>query len=168
VYDEAKRYAETLTMTYQRLYDLDAKIVRIFNTYGPGLWPGDGRVVSNFLAQAMTAQPLTVFGDGRQTRSFCYVSDEIAGILALLKSTHVGPMNVGNPIEISMLELASAVLDLTGAKSRIEFAPLPVSDPRRRCPDITLARSVLGWKPEVTLTEGLERTYAWYRAETPR
>jgi dTDP-glucose 4,6-dehydratase len=163
VYDEAKRFAEALALAYHRAHDLDVRIVRIFNTYGPRLRPADGRVVSNFLVQAMRGEPLTVFGDGKQTRSFCYVEDEIRGILALLDSDHVGPVNIGNPNEFTILDLAEAVIDVTGSKSEIAFEPLPVDDPTQRKPDITLAKELLGWSPTVELREGLERTHAWYR-----
>ncbi|HEV3449617.1 MAG TPA: UDP-glucuronic acid decarboxylase family protein [Acidimicrobiia bacterium] len=165
VYDEAKRYAEALTMAYHRAQGVDTKIVRVFNCYGPGLLPGDGRVVSNFLRQAMAGEALTVYGDGTQTRSFCYVEDEVRGILALLASDWTGPMNLGNPDEHTVLELAKLVLEVTGSASPIRFAELPDDDPTRRCPDITLARAVLGWSPQVDLRAGLERTYEWYRAE---
>lgn len=165
VYDEAKRFAEAMTLAYHRYHGLDVRIVRIFNTYGPRLRPGDGRVVSNFLVQAMDGKALTVFGDGRQTRSFCYVDDEVRGILALLEGDHVGPVNIGNPGEFTMLELADAVREVTGSESEIVFEPLPVDDPGRRRPDITLARQLLGWEPEVDLREGLARTLAWYREE---
>jgi nucleoside-diphosphate-sugar epimerase len=164
VYDEAKRYAEAITMAYHRLHGLDTKIVRIFNCYGPNLWPSDGRAVSNFLAQAIRGEPLTLFGSGEQTRSFCYVDDEVEGILALLESDHVGPMNIGNPDELTILELARAVLEVTGSDSPIVFSGLPVDDPRRRRPDIGLAVSVLGWKPLVKLADGLARTAAWYQS----
>jgi dTDP-glucose 4,6-dehydratase len=163
VYDEAKRFAEALTMAYHREFAVDTKIVRIFNTYGPRLSVADGRVVSNFLDQAMRGVPLTVFGDGRQTRSFCFVDDEVRGILALLDSAHVGPMNIGNPGEFTMLELAELVLELTGARSPLVFEPLPTDDPKQRRPDIALAESVLGWRPEVDLRDGLTRTHDWYR-----
>jgi dTDP-glucose 4,6-dehydratase len=163
VYDEAKRFAEALTMAYHREFEIDTKIVRIFNTYGPRLSVADGRVVSNFLDQAMRGVPLTVFGDGRQTRSFCFVDDEVRGILALLDSAHVGPMNIGNPGEFTMLELAELVLELTGARSPLVFEPLPTDDPKQRRPDIALAESVLGWRPEVDLRDGLTRTHDWYR-----
>jgi len=163
VYDEAKRYAEAITMAYQREFDVDTKIVRIFNTYGPRLNPADGRVVSNFLAQAMRGEPLTVYGDGKQTRSFCYVTDEVEGLLALLESDHVGPMNIGNPGEFTMLELAELVVEVTGSASDVTFEPLPIDDPRQRRPDISLAERVLGWHPRVDLREGLARTYDWYR-----
>ncbi len=163
VYDEAKRYAEAITMAYHRQFDVDTKIVRIFNTYGPRLNPADGRVVSNFLAQAMRGEPLTVYGDGKQTRSFCYVSDEVEGLLALLESDHVGPINIGNPDEFTMLELAELVVEIAGATSEVVFEPLPVDDPRQRRPDISLAERVLGWHPRVDLREGLARTHDWYR-----
>ena len=163
VYDEAKRYAEALTMAYHRTHGIDTKIVRIFNCFGPGLLPGDGRVVSNFLVQAMAAEPLTVYGDGTQTRSFCFVDDEVRGIIALLDSAWIGPMNIGNPDEHTVLELAKLVLEVTGSSSAIAFAELPDDDPTRRRPDISRARSVLGWSPEIGLRDGLARTYAWYR-----
>jgi dTDP-glucose 4,6-dehydratase len=163
VYDEAKRYAEAITMAYHRVHDVDTKIVRIFNTYGPKLRAADGRVVSNFLAQAMQGKSLTVYGDGKQTRSFCYVSDEVRGLYELLVSDHVGPMNIGNPDEFTMLELAELVLEVTGAAVEILFEPLPADDPRQRRPDISLAQEVLGWHPTVDLREGLALTYDWYR-----
>ncbi len=165
VYDEAKRFAEALTLAYHRAHGLDVRIVRIFNTYGPRLRPADGRVVSNFLVQAMEGKSLTIYGDGEQTRSFCYVDDLIEGILGLLRSDHVGPMNIGNPNEFTIRELAETVLDVTGSASEIAFEPLPTDDPTQRQPDITLARSVLGWEPGVQLREGLTRTYDWYRKE---
>jgi nucleoside-diphosphate-sugar epimerase len=163
VYDEAKRYAEAITMAYHREFGVDTRIVRIFNSYGPRLNPGDGRVVSNFLAQAMRGEPLTVYGDGTQTRSFCYVSDEIEGLAALLESDHVGPVNIGNATEFTMLELAELVLEITGSASELVFEPLPADDPRQRRPDISLAERVLGWRPRVDLREGLARTHDWYR-----
>jgi dTDP-glucose 4,6-dehydratase len=168
VYDEAKRFAESMAMAYHRVHGVDVKIVRIFNTFGPCLRPGDGRVVSNFLVQAIDGKPLTVYGDGSQTRSYCYVDDEVAGILALLESDWTGPMNIGNPDEFTVLELAEVVLELTGSSSEIVFEPLPVDDPARRRPDITLATRVLGWRPEVELREGLARTYDWFRRERER
>ena len=163
VYDEAKRFAEALTMAYHREFGVDTKIARIFNTYGPRLSLADGRVVSNFLDQAIRGAPLTVFGDGTQTRSFCFVDDEVRGILGLLDSTHVGAMNIGNPGEFTMLELAALVLEITGSGSELVFELLPTDDPKQRRPDITLAESVLGWRPEVDLREGLTRTHDWYR-----
>jgi dTDP-glucose 4,6-dehydratase len=163
VYDEAKRYAEAITMAYHRTHNVDTKIVRIFNCFGPGLAPGDGRVVSNFLAQAMAGEPLTVYGTGQQTRSFCYVDDEVRGILALLASDWVGPMNIGNPDEHTIVELAELVLEITGSRSELRFVDLPVDDPTRRCPDISQARAVLGWSPQVPLRTGVELTYESYR-----
>ena len=163
VYDEAKRFAEAITMAYHREFGLDTRIVRIFNSYGPRLRPADGRVVSNFLAQAMTGRALTVYGDGTQTRSFCYVSDEIEGIAALLESDHVEPVNIGNPDEFTMLELAKIVLEVTGSTSELVFEALPADDPRQRQPDISLAERVLGWHPRVGLREGLALTHDWYR-----
>jgi dTDP-glucose 4,6-dehydratase len=164
VYDEAKRFAEAMTMAYHRTHGLDVRIVRIFNTYGPRMRADDGRVVSNFVVQALRGEPLTVYGDGTQTRSFCYVADEIRGFLALLDSDEVGPVNIGNPGEFTVLELAELVLEVTGSTSEIVFEPLPVDDPRQRRPDITLARERLGWEPTVPLREGLERTVAHFRA----
>lgn len=164
VYDEAKRFAEALTMAAHRARGVDVGIVRIFNTYGPRLSPGDGRVVSNFCVQALTGQPLTVYGDGSQTRSLCYVSDLVAGLLALAGAKGVtGPVNVGNPDERTVGELARTVLELSGSTSPIEHLPLPTDDPRRRCPDIALAREALGWSPTVPLHEGLGRTLEWFR-----
>jgi dTDP-glucose 4,6-dehydratase len=168
VYDEAKRFAEAMALAYHRAHGLDVKIVRIFNTMGPRLRSGDGRVVSNFLNQAIDGKPLTVFGDGKQTRSFCYVADEVRGILALLDSGWTGPMNIGNPDEFTVLELAELVLEVTGSTSEITFEALPVDDPVRRRPDISLARRELGWRPEVDLREGLALTYDWYRRERDR
>jgi dTDP-glucose 4,6-dehydratase len=164
VYDEAKRFAEALTMAWHRTYGTDVGIVRIFNTYGPRLRPGDGRVVSNFLTQAIGGRPLTVYGDGTQTRSLCFVSDEVAGILALLDASITGPVNIGNPDEYSMLELARIVLEVTGSSSEIVHAPLPQDDPTRRRPDISLARRELGWEPVVALHDGLRRTADFFSA----
>jgi dTDP-glucose 4,6-dehydratase len=168
VYDEAKRFAETLTMTYHRLYDLPTRIVRIFNTYGPRLRPADGRVVSNFLVQAIAGTPLTVYGHGRQTRSFCFVADEVRGILALFDSQVVEPVNIGNPIEYTMLELAQLVCEVAGAKPDFVFESLPKGDPTRRKPDISRAQQLLGWEPKIELREGLELTHAWYLEERAR
>ncbi len=164
-YDEAKRYAEALTVAYQRVHGLDVCILRIFNTYGSRMQVEDGRVVSNFIVQALQGKPLTVYGDGSQTRSFCHVSDEVAGILRLLDSDLTGPVNIGNPDEVTMLELAAVVLELTGSSSELVFEPLPVDDPRQRRPDITLARTELGWEPEVDLRQGLELTIPYFRSE---
>jgi len=162
VYDEAKRFAEALTMAMHRTHGVNVGIARIFNTYGPRLSPGDGRVVSNFIVQALRGEPLTVYGDGTQTRSFCYVDDEIRGLVALLDSSYVGPVNVGNPDERSMLDLAQFVLEMTGSSAAITFEPLPTDDPTRRCPDITLARRELGWEPRIGLREGIARTIDYF------
>jgi dTDP-glucose 4,6-dehydratase len=164
VYDEGKRYSEALTMAYHRGHGVDTRIVRIFNTYGPRLAPGDGRAVPNFISQALAGEPLTVYGDGSQTRSFCYVDDLVDGILALLESGEHEPVNLGNPDERSILELAELVIQVAGGGSRIEFEPLPEDDPRVRCPDTGRARSLLGWEPRVPLEEGLARTVEWYRS----
>jgi dTDP-glucose 4,6-dehydratase len=158
VYDEAKRYAEALTMAYHRQQGVDTAIVRIFNTYGPRMRPHDGRAIPTFLRQALLDRPITVFGDGSQTRSFCYVDDEIRGLIALSESGYHSPVNVGNPDEFTLLELANAVVEVTGAKSEIVFEPLPTDDPQVRQPDITLAREILGWEPKISLRDGLKRT----------
>jgi dTDP-glucose 4,6-dehydratase len=163
VYDEAKRYAEAMTMAYHRHHDLDVRIVRIFNTYGPSQRTEDGRAVSNFLVQALQGKPVTVFGDGRQTRSFCYVDDEIRGFLALLDSDMTGPVNIGNPDEYTILQLAELAVEVTDSSSELVFQPLPVDDPTQRQPDITIAREQLGWTPEVPLRTGLERTAGYFR-----
>jgi len=168
VYDESKRFAESLTMAWHRTHGTNVSIVRIFNTYGPRLRPGDGRVVSNFLVQSLEGRPLTVYGDGSQTRSLCFVDDEVAGIVALLDSDLTGPVNIGNPNELTVLELARAVIELTGSSSTIAFEPLPVDDPSRRRPDITLARTALGWEPRIGLEEGLGRTAEFFRAGAPK
>jgi dTDP-glucose 4,6-dehydratase len=162
-YDEAKRYAEALCMAYWREYQANIGIVRIFNTYGPRLDPTDGRVVSNFVCQALQGRDLTVYGDGSQTRSFCYVDDEIRGILALLDSNERGPINIGNPVEFTMLELAQLVLELTGSQSQLVYEALPADDPLQRCPDISLARQLLGWEPIVGLRDGLRNTINWFQ-----
>jgi dTDP-glucose 4,6-dehydratase len=163
VYDEAKRFAEAMTMAYHRYHGLDVRIVRIFNTYGPRLRRQDGRVVSNFLLQALQGKSLTIYGDGSQTRSFCYVDDEVRGILALLDSDLTGPVNIGNPGEFTMRELADIVLDVTRSSSELVYEPLPVDDPTQRQPDITLARERLGWEPTISLRQGLELTADWFR-----
>ncbi len=168
VYDEAKRYAEALTFAYHRVHDIPVRVIRIFNTYGPRLRAGDGRVVSNLLVQAMDGAPLTIYGDGSQTRSFCYVEDEVRGILALLNGGHTGPMNIGNPAEFTILELARTILEITGSSSNLVFEELPTDDPTRRCPDISLARRELNWEPRVDLREGLARTHDWYQKERER
>jgi dTDP-glucose 4,6-dehydratase len=158
VYDEAKRYAEALTMAYHRQQGVDTSIIRIFNTYGARMRPYDGRAIPTFLRQALQNRPITVFGDGSQTRSFCYVDDLIAGMIALAESGEHQPINVGNPTEFTLLELAETVVDVTGSESEIVFEALPTDDPQVRQPDITLARELLGWEPEVDLREGLRRT----------
>ena len=163
VYDEAKRFAEAMVMAYHRVHGLDTRIVRIFNTYGPRMRPRDGRVVPAFLQQALTGEPLTVFGDGSQTRSFCYVDDLIEGIFRLLMSAQVDPVNIGNPHEMTILQFAEAIRAAVGSDSPIDFRPLPVDDPKTRQPDIALARRVLGWEPQVPLAEGIRRTLDYFR-----
>jgi dTDP-glucose 4,6-dehydratase len=162
VYDEAKRFAEAMTMAYHRFHGVDTRIVRIFNTYGPRMRPGDGRVVSNFITQALRGDPITVYGDGSQTRSFCYVDDEVDGIYRLFNSGEVEPVNVGNPGEFTILELAEKVIEVTGSRSTIEYMPLPTDDPAVRQPDITRARRELGWEPTVSLEEGLLKTIPYF------
>jgi len=158
VYDEAKRYAEALTMAYHRQQGVDTAIVRIFNTYGPRMRPHDGRAIPTFLRQALQDRPITVFGDGSQTRSFCYVEDEIRGLIALAESGYHTPVNIGNPDEFTLLELAKTVIEVTGSRSEIVYEALPTDDPQVRQPDITLAREILGWEPSISLREGLTRT----------
>ena len=162
VYDEAKRFAEAITMAYRRHHGVDTRIVRIFNTYGPRMRAGDGRVVPTFICQALAGVPLTAFGDGTQTRSFCFVADLIEGIWRLLNSDYAEPVNIGNPAEMTVLEFAREIIRLTGSRSEIRFEPLPVDDPKVRQPDITLARRVLGWEPRVALAAGLEETIAFF------
>jgi dTDP-glucose 4,6-dehydratase len=162
VYDEAKRFAEALTMAYHRHHDVDTRIVRIFNTYGPRMRAGDGRVVPTFINQALAGEPLTCFGDGSQTRSFCYVDDLIEGIYRLLQSNWVDPMNIGNPSEMTVLEFAREIVRITGSASEIVFTELPVDDPKVRQPDIALAKRVLGWEPTVKLADGLDSTIAFF------
>jgi dTDP-glucose 4,6-dehydratase len=164
-YDEAKRYAEAIAMAYHRTHGVDVRIARIFNSYGARMQADDGRVVSNFLSQALEGRPLTVYGDGTQTRSFCYVDDQVRGLLALLGSDHLGPMNIGSPDELTMLELADLVVEVTGSSSTVAHEPLPADDPKQRRPDITLARTVLGWEPVVDLRTGLSRTAEWLARE---
>ena len=161
VYDEAKRFSEAVIVAYRRYHKVDTHIVRIFNTYGPRMQLNDGRVIPNFMKQALRGEDLTVYGDGSQTRSFCYVSDEIEGILRLAKSSEPGPVNLGNPAEFTILECANKVLAVTGSKSRIRHEALPQDDPKQRCPDISKARQVLGWEPKISLEEGLIPTYFW-------
>jgi dTDP-glucose 4,6-dehydratase len=164
VYDEAKRYAEAMTMAYHRHHGLDVRIVRIFNTFGPKMRPDDGRAVSNFMVQALRGEPITIYGDGSQTRSFTYVDDEIRGFLALLDSNVRVPVNIGNPEEYTIKQLAEMTLEVTGSASKLTYVPLPVDDPTQRQPDITRARDLLGWEPTVGLREGLERTADYFRS----
>jgi UDP-glucuronate decarboxylase len=165
-YDEGKRCAETLFFDYHRQHDLDIKVVRIFNTYGPRMHPNDGRVVSNFIIQALRGQEITIFGDGQQTRSFCYVDDLIDSMLLMMSSDLkiTGPINIGNPAEYTMLELAEMILRLTGSTSKLSFRPLPSDDPKQRQPDIRAAKDTLGWEPKIPLEEGLRRTIAYFRS----
>ena len=164
VYDEAKRFAEALTMAYYRHYRVNTRIVRIFNTYGPRLQLNDGRVISNFMKQALLGEDLTVYGKGNQTRSFCYVSDEIEGILRLSRSGEHLPVNIGNPDEFTILECAKRVIDVTGSRSNIRFASIPEDDPRRRCPDITKAKTLFEWQPTIDLSAGLKLSLPYFRA----
>jgi dTDP-glucose 4,6-dehydratase len=168
VYDEAKRFAEAMTMAYHRAHGLDTRIVRIFNTYGPRMRLNDGRALPNFLYQALMGQPLTIYGDGRQTRSFCYVSDLVEGIYRLLESDEHEPVNIGNPQEITILEFAERIRQLVGTSAAIVFQPLPQDDPRRRCPDIGKARRILHWEPKVGLDEGLRLTLDFFRKQLER
>ncbi|MGA7833090.1 MAG: UDP-glucuronic acid decarboxylase family protein [Terracidiphilus sp.] len=163
VYDEAKRFAEAMVMAYHRSRGVNTHLVRIFNTYGPRLHPSDGRVVSNFIMQALRGEPLTVYGDGNQTRSFCYVDDLIEGILRLSRSEEHMPVNIGNPDEFTILECAQAVLEVTGSKSELRYEDLPEDDPSRRRPDIAKARALLGWEPRIKLKEGLEKSLEFFR-----
>jgi dTDP-glucose 4,6-dehydratase len=165
VYDEAKRFGEAMTMAYHRAHDVDTRIVRIFNTYGPRMRLNDGRALPNFLHQALTGQPITVYGDGRQTRSFCFVSDLVEGIYRLMQANDHEPVNIGNPQEITILEFAERIRALIGTDVPIVFEPLPQDDPKRRCPDITKARHLLGWEPKVSLEEGLRITFAFFREQ---
>jgi len=164
VYDEAKRFAEAMTMAYHRAHHVQTRIARIFNTYGPRMRLQDGRVVPAFIGQALKGEPLTVFGDGLQTRSFCYVSDEIDGLFRLGMSQEVFPVNVGNPIEMTVLDFAKLILQITRSKSSIDYRPLPVDDPKVRQPDITRARQLLGWEPKVPVDEGLRKTIEYFKA----
>jgi dTDP-glucose 4,6-dehydratase len=163
VYDEAKRFAEAMTMAYHRHHGVDVRIVRIFNTFGPRMQLHDGRAIPNFMTQAIRGEPITVFGDGSQTRSFCYVDDLIDGILRLLRSDYVGPVNIGNPQEMSLLEMARHIIRISGSPSEVVFRGLPPDDPKVRRPDIALARRVLGWEPRVSIEDGLQRTLAYFR-----
>jgi UDP-glucuronate decarboxylase len=163
-YDEGKRCAETLFFDYYRQHKLKIKVARIFNTYGPRMYPNDGRVVSNFIIQSLKNEPITIYGDGQQTRSFCYVDDQIEALVCFMNSPDdfVGPLNIGNPVEISIAELAKTIIDLAGSSSKLEREPLPSDDPKQRCPDIRLAKKKLGWQPKVPLEDGLKRTIAYF------
>ena len=163
VYDESKRFAEAMTMAYHRAHGLDTRIVRIFNTYGPRMRLDDGRVIPNFVGQALRGEPLTVYGDGSQTRSFCYVDDEVDGFARLLLSDEHDPVNIGNINETTMLELAETINRITGNRAGVDFKPLPKDDPKVRRPDISKARRVLGWEPKIGLEDGLQRSIAWFR-----
>jgi dTDP-glucose 4,6-dehydratase len=163
VYDEAKRFTEAVTMAYHRYHKVDTRIVRIFNTYGPRMQLNDGRVVPNFMKQALRGEPLTVYGSGQQTRSFCYVSDEVDGFLRLAKSDEHLPVNIGNPNEFTMIECARLILKITGSKSQLSYAPLPQDDPKQRCPDITKARTLLGWEPKIDLETGLRLSLDYFK-----
>lgn len=163
VYDESKRFAEALTMAYHRHYGLDTRIARIFNTYGPGMRIDDGRVIPNFIWQALKGEPLTIYGDGTQTRSFCYIDDLVEGIKRLMEADAHQPINLGNPNEVRIIDLANLIINLTGSKSKIEFKPLPEDDPKQRCPDISRAKQLLGWEPKVTLEEGLKITIEYFK-----
>ena len=163
VYDEAKRFSEAATVAYRRYHKVDTRIVRIFNTYGPRMQINDGRVVPNFMKQSLQGHDLTVYGDGSQTRSFCYVADEVDGILRLARSSEPGPVNVGNPAEFTILECANVVLQVTGSKSKISYEPLPADDPKQRRPDITKAKTLLGWEPKIDLTTGLKMSLDYFK-----
>jgi len=163
VYDEAKRFAEAMTVAYRRFHKVDTKIVRIFNTYGPRMRIRDGRAVPAFISQALVNEDVTVFGDGRQTRSFCYISDLVDGIIKLMLSKESGPINIGNPQEMTVEQIARLIIEMTGSKSQIVYKPLPMDDPKVRQPDITLARTRLGWEPKVTLDLGLGRTIDYFK-----
>jgi dTDP-glucose 4,6-dehydratase len=165
VYDESKRYAEALVMAYHRSHGVNTHLVRIFNTYGPRLQPSDGRVISNFMMQALKGEPLTIYGEGRQTRSFCYVDDLVGGIVRLCRSSEAMPVNIGNPGEFTIIECAQAVLRVTGSKSKLVFRELPQDDPTRRCPDITRAKQLLGWEPSISLEEGLQRSLDYFKSK---
>lgn len=166
VYDEAKRYAEAITMAYHRHHGVDTRIVRIFNTFGPRMRPNDGRMIPNFISQVLADEPLTIYGDGSQTRSVQYVNDLIEGIFRLMRSTETRPVNIGNPVEYTVREVAELILEISGSGSPLVCEPLPADDPKQRCPDITRAREVLGWEPRVSAREGLEATLRWFAARS--
>lgn len=168
VYDEAKRYAEAITMAYHRHHGVDTRIVRIFNTFGPRMRPDDGRMIPNFISQALAGEPITIYGDGSQTRSVQYVDDLVDGILKLMSSPEILPVNIGNPVEYTVREVAGLILELSGSGSKIIHEPLPADDPKQRCPDITRAREILGWEPRVSAREGLEATLRWFATRSGR
>jgi dTDP-glucose 4,6-dehydratase len=168
VYDEAKRYAESITMAYHRHHRVETRIVRIFNTYGPRMRPDDGRMIPNFIQQALSGRPLTVYGDGKQTRSVQYVDDLVEGIIRLMRSPEVHPVNIGNPVEYTVKEVAALILELSNSASELVYEPLPQDDPKQRCPDVTRAREVLGWEPQVAAAEGLSRTIGWFAERNER
>jgi dTDP-glucose 4,6-dehydratase len=165
VYDEAKRYAEALTMAYHRHHRIDTRIVRIFNSFGPKMMEDDGRMVPSFIRQALLGEPLSVYGDGSQTRSVQYIDDLIEGLIRLMKSEETRPVNIGNPVEYSVREVAEMIIELSGSQSQISHQPLPEDDPKQRCPDITRAREVLGWEPQTPAREGLARTLTWFASQ---
>jgi len=164
-YDESKRFGESLMMDFHRQYGIETRIARIFNTYGPGMKSNDGRVVPNFILQALTDRPITVYGDGKQTRSFCYVSDTVHGLVSLMNSDFVEPVNIGNPIEITVMELVEIIKKMSGSTAEVIFLRIPEDDPQRRCPDISRAKQVLAWEPRVSLEEGLKMTVEWFKQE---
>ena len=166
VYDEAKRYAEAITMAYHRYHGMDTRIVRIFNTFGPKMRPDDGRMIPNFIAQALAGEPMTIYGDGNQTRSVQYVDDLIDGIFRLMRSPETRPVNIGNPVEYTVCEVAELILDISGSVSMLSHEPLPADDPKQRCPDISRAREVLGWEPRFSARDGLEATLDWFAARS--
>jgi dTDP-glucose 4,6-dehydratase len=168
VYDEAKRYAESITMAYNRHHRVDTRIVRIFNTYGPRMRPDDGRMIPNFIGQALSGRPLSVYGDGSQTRSVQYVDDLVEGVIRLMSSSEVYPVNVGNPVEYKVKEVARLIVELSDSASELVYEPLPQDDPKQRCPDIRRAREVLGWEPRVAAAEGLSRTIGWFAERAVR
>lgn len=168
VYDEAKRYAEAITMAYHRRYDLPTRIARIFNTYGPRMQHNDGRAVPNFITQGLQDEPITIYGDGSQTRSFCYISDEIQGLFSLIQSDYEHPVNIGNPMEYTILELATLIQELCQSSSEFIYEALPVDDPKCRRPDISKAKKILGWEPTVDIREGLAKTIAWFKENPPK
>jgi UDP-glucuronate decarboxylase len=162
-YDEAKRFAESLIMAYNRKYALEVRIARIFNTYGPRMRRDDGRAVPTFIKQALANEPITIFGEGKQTRSFCYVSDQVDGLIKLMNSDFIGPVNIGNPVEITMIDLAEKIIELAGSKSKLVKKPLPNDDPKRRKPDISLAKEKIGWSPQIPWQEGIKKTIGWFK-----